>query len=167
MMRSVALIVATGALLVLQPSHLAAQAGRQGGPPNLTRQEMVQRIQRQFQERIARELQLDDSQRDALTDVFRDFGQARARLLPRRTALAGEIRELLAGERPSDVRATELLQESRQLRQEEARLLEDEEDRLLDVLSPTQVLRLQTLRDQFGEQIRRLGSAGGQRAPRP
>lgn len=153
------------ALLGVPSSDAVAQVGRLGGNPN--RAAIEQRIQRQFQERLARELELTSEQRQELATVLRDYATARAELLPRRRALGLEIRELLEGDQSED-RALELIRELRDLREAEADLLEEEEDRLLDVLSPIQVLRLQALRDQFGEQIRSLGAppSGGSAPPR-
>ncbi len=140
--------------LALDAPVAAAQVGRGGNP---SRQEMVQRIERQFQERLARELALDDSQREDLVEVLRTYATARAELLPRRRELAVEIRQLLEGNQSED-RAAELIRELREIREAESDLLEEEEDQLLDVLRPIQVLRLQVLRDQFGAQIRSLGT---------
>lgn len=153
------------ALVALHSDDGLAQVGRLGGNPN--RAAMEQRIQRQFQERLARELELTADQREDLADVLRDYATARAELLPRRRALGLEMRELLEGDQSED-RALELLRELRDIREAEADLLEEEEDRLLEVLTPIQVLRLQSLRDQFGEQIRSLGEppAGGGAPPR-
>jgi hypothetical protein len=146
------------ALLCVHSNDGLAQIGRLGG--NANRAAIEQRIQRQFQERLSRELALTTEQRDELATVLRDYATARAELLPRRRALGLEIRELLEGDRSED-RALELIRDLREIREAEAELLEEEEDRLLEVLTPIQVLRLQALRDQFGEQIRSLG------APRP
>jgi hypothetical protein len=151
------------ALLALHSNDGLAQIGRLGGNPD--RAALVQRIERQFQERLARELELSEDQREELTEVLRDYATARSELLPRRRAIGLEIRELLEGDQSED-RALELIQDLREIRREEADLLEEEEDRLLDVLSPIQVLRLQALRDQFGEQIRGLGTPSqGRGAP--
>jgi hypothetical protein len=158
-------LAVTVALLGVPSGDAEAQVGRLGGTPN--RAAIVQRIERQFQERLARELELTADQREELATVLRDYATARADLLPRRRALGLEIRELLEGDQSQD-RALELIRELREVREAEAELLEEEEDRLLDVLSPIQVLRLQALRDQFGEQIRSLGAppAGGSSRPR-
>jgi hypothetical protein len=153
------------ALLGVHSNDGVAQVGRLGGNPN--RAAIEQRIQRQFQERMARELELSADQREELAEVLRDYATARAELLPRRRALGLEIRQLLEGDQSED-RALELIRDLRELREAEAELLAEEEDRLLDVLTPIQVLRLQALRDQFGEQIRSLGtqSPGGGPPPR-
>jgi hypothetical protein len=143
----------TVALLGAHSSEGVAQVGRLGGNPD--RAAIEQRVERQFQERLARELDLSADQREELAEVLRDYATARTELLPRRRALGLEIRALLEGDRSED-RALELIRELRELREAEADLLADEEERLLEVLTPIQVLRLQALRDQLGEQIRTL-----------
>ncbi len=162
MIRSFAIALVT--LVSLGLPQERAEAQNRGPGAGLDRQEMLQRIQRRFQDRLARELELDENQREVLIDVFAEFGEARSQLLPRRREIAREIRELMAGDR-SDERAMELLEELRELRRQEADLLIEEENRLLEALSPAQVLRLQVLRDQFGDQIRRLGSPNGANGP--
>ena len=162
MIRLAAISVAVLVSVTLQTPAAAQIRGRGA---QLNRQEMVQRIQERFQRRIAQALQLDEEQREVLFDVFSSFSEARAELLPLRRELAARIREHLAADGSGD-RAMELIEELRELRRREAELLLEEEDRLLEALSPSQVLRLQTMREQFGEQIRRLGSPSGPNANR-
>lgn len=158
-----ALTVVALSYAALDASEAAAQLPRQGPPQG--RREMVERIQQRFRDRIARELQLDDGQRELLEEVFPVFAEARAELLPRRRELAREIEAHLEANDVSEDEAMNLIEEVRELRQREAELLLEEEDRLLQVLSPSQVLRLQALRDQFGSQIRRLGGEPRTRGP--
>jgi hypothetical protein len=128
---------------------------------------MVRRIQERFQNRLATRMELDRDERAFLADVFTEFGEARAELTPQRRALAAEILEFMSSDRDDD-HALALIEELRDLRQQEANLLIEEENRLLEVLRPSQVLELQSLRDQFGNQIRRLDSPAGRdsRGPR-
>ena len=153
------------AVLLLSGHEAVAQDGSRGRQPG--RQEMVRRIQERFQNRLAEELELDREERAFLTEVFAEFGEARAELLPQRRALAAEVSEFMSGDRDDD-HAMGLIERLRDLRQQEASLLIEEENRLLEVLRPSQVLQLQSLRDQFGNQIRRLGSPGSRdgRGPR-
>jgi len=155
-----AALLAFGALAAPSPpSGLVAQTPAPspgaGQAQNPSRQELLQRIQTQFQGQIARELGLSPAQVRSLQEVFHSYGQARGSLLPRRMELMRRIREMNQGQ-PTEEQARLLLQELRQLRDEEARLLVDEENRLLEILTPTQVLRLQVLRDEFGDLIRRV-----------
>jgi len=171
----IGLIGAFLGLLVTAPDGWA-QAG--GMPPGqeMSRQEMLRSLQGQYEARIARELSLNEEQRVFLATVFREFGEARSALLPRRLEVMRQVNQLLGDTVPEE-RALGLLNDLRDLREAEASLLIAEEERLLEVLSASQVLRLQVLRDQFGARIRvlRAGDSpeafgprgGGAPIPRP
>ena len=65
-----------------------------------------------------------------------------------------------------DEEAMELLTRMADLRAEEAALFQAEQERLLEVLSPFQVLEFHSLREQLGERIRSLRRGqGGRRGP--
>lgn len=149
--------VLIAALLVAVPSEGMAQI-RQGDPD---RAELVRRIQRGFEDRIARELGIDQEQRVALRGVFQEFGADRGELASRRRALGQEIYQFVTGDEDESDRADEialdLMSRTAELRSEEEALMRAEEERILTILSPVQVIHLQFLREQFGEQIRRLG----------
>ncbi|MDE0081353.1 MAG: Spy/CpxP family protein refolding chaperone [Gammaproteobacteria bacterium] len=150
----IAVTMALAASAALSPVVASAQARDRG--PSSTRQELVERIRERFENRIARELRLDEQQREVLGEVFSVFARSRAELLPQRREIERRISNHLAGPDGAEEDALGLLEEMRALREREAELLREEEDRLLEVLTPSQVLRLQALRDQFGNQIRRL-----------
>lgn len=139
----------------------------EGPGREMSRQEMLRSLQGQYEARIARELSLDEEQRAVLVIVFREFGEARAALLPRRLEVMRQVNQLLGDTIPED-RALTLLRDLRELREAEASLLIAEEERLLEALSASQVLRLQVLRDQFGDRIRilRAGDSPGAFGPR-
>jgi len=156
-----AVVVVAAALLL--PNHQGAAQGRApGAQPG--REEMVPRIRARFQARLAEELELDREERESLGNVLTEFGEARKELPPRRRALGAEIREFMLGDQPED-RAMELIEELRALRQQEADLLIEEENRLLEELGPSRVLRLQSLRGQFRNQVQRLGPPGRRDGP--
>ena len=155
----IAVTVALSASAGLSP--IVASAQTRGGGPSGTRQELVERIRERFENRIARELRLDDEQREILSEVFSAFARSRAEILPRRREIERQISDHLAEPDGAEEDALALLEEMRALREREAELLREEEDRLLEVLTPSQVLRLQALRDQFGNQIRRLRRESG------
>ena len=163
----IAVTMALLALAGLSPIVASAQARARG--PSPSRQELVERIRERFQNRLARELRLDDEQREVLGEVFSAFARSRAELLPQRREIERRISDHLAQPDGTEEDALGLLEEMRALREREAALLREEEDRLLEVLTPSQVLRLQTLRDQFGNEIRRLrgGSGPGNPGDRP
>ena len=160
----IAATMVLSASAVLSPIVASAQARARG--PSPTRQELVERIRERFENRIARELRLDDEQREVLGEVFSVFARSRAELLPQRREIERRISDhLTAGPDGAEEDALGLLEEMRALREREAELLREEEDRLLEVLTPSQVLRLQALRDQFGNQIRRLRGDSSPRIP--
>lgn len=164
MIRSMVIALLLSASFTIQYDQGVAQVRGRGS--QLPRQEMERRIQQRFQERLTRELQLNEEQREVLFDVFAAFGEERAELLPRRREFERRSRQLMTGDRSED-RAMELLLELREIRQQEVALRIDEEDRLLEALTPSQVLQLQNLRDQFGDQIRRLSLPNGPNGPGP
>ena len=71
----IAVTMALSASVGLSP--IVASAQTRGGGPSGTRQELVERIQERFENRIARELRLDDEQREVLSEVFSAFARAR------------------------------------------------------------------------------------------
>lgn len=159
----IAVIFALSASAGLSPIAASAQGRARG--PSATRQELVERIQERFENRIARELRLDDEQREVLGEVFPAFARSRAEIFSRRREIERQIGDYLEGPDGVEEDALGLLEEMRALRAREAELVREEEDRLLEVLTPTQVLRLQALRDQFGNQIRRLRRDSGPAVP--
>lgn len=162
------------ALLAFQAGGAAAQRGTTSPTPNqtpgatqtpnpdgLSREEMMARIQAQFESQIARELSLTAAQQTRLSEVMRTYQTSREALRPRRAQLDRDLRAYYQN-RGSEEEARRLVLEARALREEETRLMHAEEDRLLEVLQPSQVLLLQFLRDQFGGRIRSLdGGRGG------
>jgi Spy/CpxP family protein refolding chaperone len=159
MIRTLAQTLFVLAVVAGAPGEVWAQRGSSPGN-TLTRPEMVRRIQAQFQDQIARSLQLTPEERAVLEEVLEDYAASRAEILPRRTSLDRQIREVLQQEGP-DERARALILEVRALRERELQLMAEEEDRLLEVLEPSQVLLLQFLRDQFGTRIRVLRQPEG------
>jgi len=139
------------------PTALLAQRGG-SSLDQMNRQELLQHLQRQFEERISEELKLTAEQKEMLPGVMADFARARAELQPRRSAFMSRVAALLAADGPEE-EAMALIREGRSLRDSESALLLAEEERLLQVLDPSQVLLLQVLRDQFGDLIRAVGAS--------
>ncbi len=157
-------LLAVVALAVLGlPVDGTAQAG---GTDQMSRQELVQRLQQQVEDRIAEELDLTPEQRERLPGVLAEFGRARGELVPLRVGFMARVGALLLQD-GSEEEAMALIREGRRLRDREAALLLAEEDRLLEILDPSQVLLLQVLRDQLGDLIRMAGGGphGGQLPP--
>jgi Spy/CpxP family protein refolding chaperone len=120
---------------------------------------MEREVQRRFQERVRRELGLDDEQARALAQAVTAFQDERRSLLQREARLRQRLRS--TGPLLSDDEAGEVLEEMAALQVEEARLLQREQARLLEVLTAPQAVRFYTLRAELGERVRRLRGGGG------
>jgi Spy/CpxP family protein refolding chaperone len=163
--RAWTLVMVIGTLGV--PVSVEAQDPGPRADREMSRQQMQERVQRTFEERMARALDLTEEQQDRMRDALADSREARRELMPRRRELQVEARLFLREDRGDDDRARELIRARRELREAEFRLQRDEEERLLQILSPSQVLRMQMLRDEFGERIRRLEAGPRPRGMRP
>lgn len=166
---TVALLV----LLLTAPAGLAAQ--QRGGPPP-QREELQRRLQARFGQIVSRQLGLEREQQQELSRVLRSAEQERRDLFAREQALRVRLRSqgsLLPTAEPvplmSDEQARAVLEEMRAIREEEARLRASEEARLLEVLTPAQLVRFYALREQLNQRIRRLQQGpmrgGGPGAP--
>jgi Spy/CpxP family protein refolding chaperone len=148
------------ALMVVGLIHVPAEGeAQQRGPRmdrEMSREQMQERVQQGFEERMARALDLSEEQRARMREELSDFREARRGLMPQRRELQMQTRLFMRGDRDDDERARELIRARRELREAELRLQRDEEERLLRILTPSQVLRMQMLRDEFGERIRSL-----------
>jgi len=143
-------------LLVLgTPVGVAAQSGQTGSDQELSREEMQARIQAHFEEKLSRELGLDAETRTEVYEVLESMRSERRDLLHRKRALHAR-RKQFHEEGGSQREARRILAEAREIRSMEARIESEEEARLLEVLSPRQVLQFQVLRDEFNERIRRM-----------
>jgi Spy/CpxP family protein refolding chaperone len=163
MIRFISAAALSALLVVAAPQSGWAQAqaapsrpGSQQGPGQgreMTRDEMVERVRGNFNTRMASELRLTPEQSTALLAVFTEFDGPRREIAAQKRRLHGEANSTLRGVRSED-RARTLLAEFARVREREATLLREEEVRLLQVLSPSQVLALQIFREQLGDQIR-------------
>ncbi|MEX1259089.1 MAG: hypothetical protein WEG36_15950 [Gemmatimonadota bacterium] len=148
----------TASLLLALLAAGASPVAAQPGPDQMTRQELLQRIQREFEEQIARELVLSDEQRAELPGILSEFGAARRELGDMRGAFMDRVAAILEADTDDPVQSLALIEEGRALRNLEEQLLVREEERLLDILEPSQVLLLQIVRDQFGDLIQSVGN---------
>ncbi len=163
--RTIGLVVFTASGLFASPVDGAAQRGPSWEGQERPTEDTRAAILEAFQERITRELGLSEEQREALVEIFADFREDRAALLPRRMELMRETRLVLSdpddlGSEERQERARSVILQARELRMEEADILLREEEALLRVLAPSQVLHFQVLRDQFTVRIRGLAGEG-------
>ncbi len=142
-------------LVLGAPVSLAAQSGQAGPGQELSREEMQARIQAHFEEKLSRELGLDAETRTEVYEVLESMRSERRDLLQRKRALHAR-RKQFHEEGGSQREARRILAEAREIRSMEARIESEEEARLLEVMSPRQVLQFQVLREEFNERIRRM-----------
>jgi Spy/CpxP family protein refolding chaperone len=160
-----ALLAVVAAVTVAWPAGLEAQ---QRGPDGRRRQvqdreQLEQRIRAQMGRMMQSRLGLDEEQADRLAAVVQDFDGRRRELFSLEQATRRRVEALLLEGSDNEAEATELMGRMAELRLREAELFRQEQEALLDVLSPTQVLRLQSLRQELGQRIRALrGGPGGQ-----
>jgi len=157
-LRPLLLFAALATLLTAIP--LEAQRGPRRGPDG-DRAELEQRLRARMARMIQQRLGLEEQQADTLSAVVADFDQRRRELARQELATRRRVEALMleGGESPAEARA--LLQRMAELRSEEAALFQTEQERLLEILTPVQVLRLQALRAELGRRIRAL--RGGRR----
>ncbi len=147
------------------PRGASAQRRPGGGPPG--RAQLEQRVRARMAQMIRRELGLSDAEVRALNDVTEEFQSRRRELAARRRDLARSA-AALARHRPQEARDEEIrsvLAAMADVHDEEARLYREEQQRLLEILTPWQVLRLDLMRERFAEQIRRMRRERPRRSP--
>jgi len=153
----IAVAVALGALLVTPVPGLAQgdMPGRRG------RAELEQRVRARFGQMIRERLNLTDEQAQRLGQVVERFQDDRRELARNEASVRHRIQALLLETNPSEQDARSLLDTMSVLREREVRLSAREEDSLLTVLSPSQTLGFNVLREEMGARIRQLRRSGG------
>lgn len=155
--RSVLLLFVATAMLLSAPAPSAAQSDDR---ERLSRQEMQRRVIQGFERRLVRELNLDSGQLEAVQAVIRSMRDERVALYQRRRTLDDQTKRF--GESAgNEAEARRILSEARAIRAEETRIEAEEEALLLEILSPSQVVRFGILRDDLNDRIRRMHSGGG------
>ncbi len=142
-------------LLAGLPAPVLAQSGQTDRGQDLTREEMQARIQAHFEEQLSRELGLDAETRTEVYEVLESMRSERRELFQRKRALHVRMKQFHE-EGGSQREARRILAEARAIRSAEARIESEEEARLLEIMSPRQVLQFQVLREEFNERIRRM-----------
>ncbi len=156
----------------LLPLEAQAQSGGISESQELTREEMMARLHAQFERKLSRELGLGAEVRSEIGEILGSMREKRRELYQRRRALSAQ-KKAFHEEGGGEKEARRILSETRAVRAEEARIESEEEARLLEVMSPAEVLRFQVIRDDFNERIRQMhrdrsgrgedGSSGGGR----
>lgn len=153
-------LVAALVAILVAPGSASAQ-GRMPGRRGLERAQLEQRIRARFGQIVRERLGLSQEQAQQLDRVVRGFQAARMRLASEEGTVRQQVEDLLRQSQPPDSAARALLDRMTQLREREAHLARQEEDSLLTVLSPSQVLRFNVLREEMGARIRQLRRGPG------
>lgn len=163
------MLLAGLAFSLMTVTSLEGQRGRRGGgrrgpPPPSERAGLEQRVRVRMGQRIRERLDLSEDEWRAIADQASDFDEKRGELMRNELALKSRVEAISRVEgRENDEEAGEILDQLIVLREQELELFQEEQKRLLEILSPSQLVRFQAMRQQLGEQIRRLrgGRDGG------
>lgn len=165
--RTKLMLLAGFALSLMTVTPLEGQRGRRGGrrgPPPPERAGLQQRVRVRMDEMIRERLDLTEKEWEEIGDEARGFEQERGALMRQEQALRLRVDALILEGSEDDEEAGEILDRLITLRRQELELFQREQERLLEILSPSQLVRFQNMREQLGEQIRRL--RGGRDGPR-
>jgi len=133
--------------------------GRRG--INQDRAQLEQRMRTQMARMMRDRLDLTEGQADELSGVSQTFDERRGELTRSEQATRRRVEALMLEGGDDEVEAGALLARMAELRESEAALYRDEQSALLEILTPVQVLQLQTLREQIGRRIRALRGGRG------
>jgi Spy/CpxP family protein refolding chaperone len=130
------------------------------------RRELEQRLEARFGEMVREELKLTREEFRELQDVMQSFREDRRALNRSQASLRHRLRDPGLGD-VTDEEAREILQEMIRLRAREVELYRMEQQRLLSVLSPSQLLRFYSLREALGRRLQQLrrGRGPGSQGP--
>lgn len=136
-------------LCLLATAWVSPVAGQDAG---VQRQQLEQRVRRAFQNRVRQDLQLTAAEVPQLTEVIRWSEGLRRGIAQRTRELNVRAVDFLR-DGGAESEAVTILEDRKTLQREEADLFAEEQIRLLEVLSPNQVVRYYRLRDQFNRQL--------------
>ncbi|MBO76831.1 MAG: hypothetical protein CME17_05295 [Gemmatimonadetes bacterium] len=157
------MLLAGLAFSLVAAASLEGQRGRRGGgrrgpPPPSERSGLEQRVRVRMDQMIRQELDLNEDEWKAVGDNARDFDMKRRELMRSEQALKRRVEAIALEGGANDEEAGEILDQLIALREQELQLFQEEQERLLEILSPSQLVRFQNMREKLGEQIRRLRS---------
>jgi len=157
------MLLAGLAFSLVAATSLEGQRGRRGGgrrgpPPPSERSGLEQRVRVRMDQMIRQELDLNEDEWKAVGDNARDFDMKRRELMRSEQALKRRVEAIALEGGANDEEAGEILDQLIALREQELQLFQEEQERLLEILSPSQLVRFQNMREKLGEQIRRLRS---------
>lgn len=149
-------------MLVGSPLSLGAQRmPMRGRPPGQqSRQELEERVRARFGQMIQQRLGLDQETAQALNATVQSFQEERGRLSRDQEALRRRVEAFAREGGGSNTDAQQLLDRMNELRDQESRLYESEQDSLAKVLTPSQLLRFNLMREQMAQRIQQLRMGG-------
>ena len=159
-LRSLVLGLLTATLVLTAPVEAQrGPQGRRGGAQN--REQLEQRVRAQMGRMMRERLDLTEEQSEQLSEVVQGFDEQRRELFRLEQATRRRVEALMLEGGSDEEEARELLTRMTDLRAQEADLFAVEQAALLEVLSPIQVLQMQSFREQIGRRIRALGGGMG------
>ncbi|MDX1495881.1 MAG: hypothetical protein R3253_17550 [Longimicrobiales bacterium] len=155
-------VILSLATLLVVATPLVAQDRRERRPSPQDRQEMEQRLRAQMSRMIRSELGLTEVEYEPVASVMEEFLAERRALWRSERELRRNVQALMESEEEEPAEAAELLRRMSELREREASIFQEEQEALLELLTPTQVLQLHTLRENISRRVRALrGRRGG------
>ena len=128
-------------------------------PTPEARERLERQVRERFQQLIQTELGIDEAVSVSLREAMESFNEERRALAMRQAELRRRLRS--SGSLLDADEAREVLDEVVAVQQVEVDLLAREQGALLEILSPPQLVRFYTLREQFSERVRRLRGEPG------
>jgi Spy/CpxP family protein refolding chaperone len=125
------------------------------------RAQLERRIRAQMGEMMRQRLGLSEAESQSLGEIVEEFEPARRGIAREEQAVRRRVEALTADEAATDGEASDLLARLADVRRRDAELFAEEQERLLEILTPLQVLRFHSLREQLGERIQRLRGQRG------
>jgi Spy/CpxP family protein refolding chaperone len=148
-------------LVVVAASAGPVDAQRTPGPrTDEDRARLEERIRARMGDIIRHRLGLDRAEETRLSEIVQEYESRRRALVASERETRQEIEPLLESGTATDADAAVLIDRMIAFKHQEAELFREEQERLQEVLTPTQVLQLYELRVEIGRRIRALRGGG-------
>lgn len=143
-------------LVAFSGSGSALFAQRGADTDSQDRAALEQRFRRQMDRMLKERLDLTDGGLEELKNVMGPFDSRRRELGREERAIRRETEEYLVNGGTDLEVARGFLTRLSDLRLQEIALVQEEQEALLELLTPTQLLKLHSFREQMGDRIRQL-----------
>lgn len=128
---------------------------------NEERARLEQRMRARVAEIMRDRIGIDEDAEARLSEIAREFEGRRRALRAEERETREQIEAFVRSGRTDNPAATALLERALVIRTREAELFREEQTRLLEVLTPTQLLQVNELRLELGRRIRALRNDAG------